>query len=122
MEEKRKYIRVKAPIVVSYKVSGKSPASKKSIAKNFSEGGIRLTVYEKLQVGSTLELRIDTPFDTIPIVALGEVVWSKPLSLKEGREVYDLVLKFTKMENFDKKKMAQATRGFLSMGMRYRAG
>jgi len=123
MEEKRKYIRIQAPIVVTYKLVGKSPgsATKKTISKNFSEGGIRLPIYEKLAVGAPLELHIETPFDTIPIVAVGQVVWSKALSVKQGREAYDIGVKFTQMQTFDRKRMSQTTRRFLNMGKEYRS-
>lgn len=122
MEEKRKYIRIEAPIVVTYKMGEESPVTKKTISKDFSEGGIRFPVYEKLKVGVSLELYIETPFDTIPIAATGQIVWTKALSVKEGREIYDVGVKFTRMQAFDRKRMAQTTKHFLSMGKKYRAG
>ena len=122
MEEKRKYIRIEAPIVVTYKFSGKGTTTKKTITKDFSEGGIRFPVYEKLSIGTPLELYIETPFDTMPIYASGQIIWAKALSAKEGREIYDVGVKFTKMKTFDKKRMAQTTKNFLSMGKKYRSG
>ena len=122
MEEKRQYIRIEAPIVVTYKVGEENPVTKKTISKDFSEGGIRFPVYEKLKVGTSLELYIETPFDTIPIAATGQIVWTKALSVKEGREIYDVGVKFTRMQAFDRKRMAQTTKHFLSMGKKYRAG
>ncbi len=122
MEEKRKYIRIAAPMVVNYKLSGKAPVIQKTITKNFSEGGIRFDVYEKLTVGTSLDLRIETPFDTIPIFAIGQVVWSKPLGIKEGREIYDTGVKIVATKAFDKEKLCQASRRFLNMGDKYRAG
>ena len=122
MEEKRKYIRIEAPIVVTYKIGGEHPITKKTITKDFSEGGIRFPVYEELKTGTPLELYIETPFDTIPIFATGQIVWTKALSTKEGREIYDVGVKFTKMQTFEKKRMLQTTKHFLSMGKKYRAG
>ena len=122
MEEKRKYIRIEAPIVVTYKLSGKTPVTKKTITKNFSEGGIRFPVYEKLKTGTPLQLLIETPFDTIPISATGQIVWTKALSVTEGREIYDVGVKFTQMQSFDKRRMGQTTKHFLSMGKKYRSG
>jgi len=122
MEEKRKYIRIEAPIVVTYKLSGKAPITKKTITKNFSEGGIRFPAYEKLKTGTPLQLLIETPFDTIPISATGQIVWTKALSVAEGREIYDVGVKFTQMQSFDKRRMTQTTKHFLSMGKKYRSG
>ncbi len=112
MEEKRKYIRIEAPIVVTYKFSGKGTTTKKSITKNFSEGGIRFPVYEKLSIGTPLELYIETPFDTMPIFAKGQVVWTRALSINEGREIYDVGVQFTQMQTFDKKRMVETSRRF----------
>jgi len=122
MEEKRKFIRIAAPLVVVYKSVGKTFASKKTIAKDFSEDGIRFPVYEKLKVGAPLELHIELPFDTIPIFAKGRVVWSKALSSEEGSEIYDAGVQFTQMQAFDRKRLTQAARRFLSMGRKYRSG
>ncbi len=121
MQEKRKYIRIQAPVVVTYKMGGKTPATKKTITKDFSEGGIRFPVYEKLKIGTPLELYVETPFDTMPIAARGQVVWISALSTKEGREIYDVGVKFTKMQTFDQKRMVQTARHFLSMGKKYRS-
>lgn len=122
MQEKRKYIRIEAPVVVTYKLGGITPVTKKTITKNFSEGGIRFPVYEKIKLGAPLELYIETPFDTMPIAAKGQVVWINALSTKEGREIYDVGVKFTKMQPFDQKRMVQTAKHFLSMGKKYRAG
>ena len=122
MEEKRKYIRIEAPVVVTYKLKDKSRTGKKSITKDFSEGGIRFPVYEELKVGTPLELYVDTPFDTIPIFATGQIVWTKALNTQKGREIYDIGVKFIQMRTFDKKRMAQTTNHFLSMGKKYRSG
>ena len=120
MEEKRKYMRIEAPIVITYKI-GKIAKGKKSITRDFSEGGIRFPIYEKLKVGTPVQLYIETPFDTIPIAATGQVVWTKALSAQEGREIYDVGVMFTGMQAFDKKRMEEATGRFLSMGKKYRA-
>ena len=121
-EERRKYIRVQAPITVTYNLSGKEIATQKTVSKDFSEGGIRIPVYEELKVGTPLKLHIEIPFDTIPVFAEGQVVWIKASGTKEGREIYDAGVKFTQIQVSDKKKMAQASRDFLSMGKKYRAG
>lgn len=122
MEEKRKFIRIEAPIVVTYKIGNKTALTKKTITKDFSEGGIRFPLYEKIAIGTLIELHIETPFDTIPISAVGQVVWVKALNTEEGREVYDVGVKFTQMQSFDQKRMAQTTKHFLSMGKKYRSG
>ena len=121
MEEKRKYVRIQAPIVITYTIIKEPPVTQKTVTKDFSEGGIHFCVYEKLKVGATLEMHIETPFDTMPVSATGEVVWTKALSDTEGREVYDIGVKFTEMQPFDKKRLSEATAHFLSMGKKYRA-
>lgn len=122
MQEKRKYIRIEAPVVVTYKLGDKKTLTKKTVTRDFSEGGIRFPVYEKIKLGAAIELYIETPFDTMPIAASGQIVWTNALSTKEGREIYDVGVKFTKMQTFDKKRMAQTAKNFLSMGKKYRSG
>jgi len=125
MEERRNYIRIQAPILVAYKIAKGISAVKsvfrKALTKNFSEAGIRFVVYEKLIVGTFLELRIEIPFDTMPISALSEVIWTKALGARGRKNAYDVGTKFTQMQTFNKKKMIRAARRFLKMGKRYRA-
>jgi c-di-GMP-binding flagellar brake protein YcgR len=103
MEEKRRYIRIDAPMAVAYKLDGRPSAIiKKTVTKDFSEGGMRFIIYEKLEVGALIELHIEAPFDTIPIFAKAQVVWTKPLDSKEGRQSYEAGVQFTQMSRFDK--------------------
>ncbi len=122
MQEKRKYIRIGAPVIVTYSMPKKQSGDRKAILKDFSEGGIRFPVYEKLKVGLQLKLNIEAPFDTIPIAAEGQIVWVKALSAQEGREIYDVGVQFIKIKPFDQKRLTEAAKNFLSMGQKYRAG
>ena len=115
MEEKRKYIRIQAPIIVTYKIQDQSSESKKAVCKDFSEGGVRFPVYEQININTPLEIYIETPFDTLPIFVKGRVVWIKPLSSKEGHELYEMGVEFTEINPFDKKRLVQTARAFLGM-------
>jgi c-di-GMP-binding flagellar brake protein YcgR len=122
MKEKRKYVRIAVPLVVTYKVIGAPPINKKTVSKDFSEGGLRFTVYEKLDPGTTLELHIETPFDTIPISTNGQIVWIKSLGFRDkDRESYDVGVKFTEMQSFDRKRMTETSKHFLKMDKKYQA-
>ena len=113
MRERRKYIRIKAPIGIAYKLLGKGLPPKKSVARNFRDAGVRFFVHEKLAEGATLQLYIENPFDTMPIFATGQIIWVKDLRPKEGRKIYDVGLKLSKMDTFNKKRLNQLDRHFL---------
>ncbi len=75
--EKRKYIRLKAPLGVTYHIlkKHKRPRPHKTLVKDVGGGGISLVVYEDLRAGDLLELGIQIPHLVEPVTAVGEVVW-----------------------------------------------
>jgi c-di-GMP-binding flagellar brake protein YcgR len=77
MIERRKFIRLQAPIGIFYRPLQKNKKTKSfaSLAKNIGGGGIRFLVKEELSQGSLLDLKIQIPHLHDPIHAVGEVVW-----------------------------------------------
>ena len=77
MIEKRKFIRLKAPIGVAYKLVKKNvrPRTYASFSKDIGGGGVRIFVKEELRSGDLLELQIRIPHLEEPIRAIGEVMW-----------------------------------------------
>jgi c-di-GMP-binding flagellar brake protein YcgR len=85
MQERRKFIRINESLKVRYQVL-RSFRLVTSHSKDFSEGGIRLPVIQRLQPGMVLEIEIYFPQYQKPAVATGEVVWI--------REIEDLKFPF----------------------------
>lgn len=77
MVEKRKYIRLKAPIGVTYHLvkKHKRPKLHKTLVRDISGGGISLLVNEDLRTGDLLRLEIQIPHLEESVCAVGEVVW-----------------------------------------------
>ena len=78
--ENRKYIRLKAPLGVAYRVirKHKRPKTVLSLIKDISGGGTRFILKDNLRAGDLLHMEIQIPHLEDPIRALGEVVWISP--------------------------------------------
>lgn len=76
MKENRKFIRLSAPIGISYKAAKqKRRKPSLSLVRDISGGGIRFMAKEDLRAGDLLELEISIPHLREPIEAVGEVMW-----------------------------------------------
>lgn len=76
MSERRRFGRKELNTEVKYTVL--FPASKKSIAKNISEGGLCLLLNEQLKKGSILQVEFDLPGEYIAHVeAVVKVMWQE---------------------------------------------
>ena len=80
MLEKRKFVRLKAPIGVTYKLIKKhrKQRSHSSFIEDLSAGGLSLTVKEDLRQGDLLEMTIQIPHLREAVQAIGEVAWIFP--------------------------------------------
>jgi len=77
MEEKRKYPRLKASFVVSYKLFDESKIMDVSQTKNISLGGMLLTTNREFEPGTKLSLTIRLPFQARPLSFIGKVISSE---------------------------------------------
>ena len=75
MRERRKYVRLRAPIGVAYKIVKGPKTRSKSTLRDISGGGLMLVANENLRAGDLLDLEIHIPLSGEPIQAVGEVVW-----------------------------------------------
>lgn len=84
MEEKRKYIRFKAPFCIHYAVEGSSQEFS-GVIKDISMGGARLTLdtTSDLSMRDDADLSIMFPDDSLKVS--GKVIWSKDVG--EMKEV-----------------------------------
>lgn len=54
------------------------------ITLNVSEGGVFVATHQAVPVGTVLSLSIWLPRRTLPVVALGEVRWTRPYGGEDG--------------------------------------
>ena len=82
--ERRKYIRLKTPVSVTYTVSNTGIVHS-CVTKDMSADGLRLeTNARDIEKGSVLELKMELYGANNPVHAKGKVVWMKQLSLEDG--------------------------------------
>ena len=106
MEEKRKFVRLEAPIQVKYRISAKSNTQNKSLGKDISVSGVRMLVGEKMIPGTQLDLEINIPeYDKI-IFATGEIVWQEETLIKQ-EVTHETGLKFVKIASEDQDKIGK---------------
>ncbi|MDD5422395.1 MAG: PilZ domain-containing protein [Candidatus Omnitrophota bacterium] len=82
--EKRKYLRLKAPLNISY--SGRLDGKTRSIiAKDISADGIRFETHDKgLKRSDLIELQLNIPDADTSLKARGKIIWNKKLSLEDN--------------------------------------
>ncbi|PIQ88804.1 MAG: hypothetical protein COV72_05865 [Candidatus Omnitrophica bacterium CG11_big_fil_rev_8_21_14_0_20_42_13] len=104
--ERRKFPRHYA-VVADYKLAN-SEAVKASQVKNISAGGICLIVYEDIEIGSQVELKIYLPGSSLPILAWAKTLWKNEFKVEsETRKRFDIGFEFLKIEELDRQKIAQ---------------
>ena len=99
--ERRKYIRLKTPVSVTYTISDTGIVYS-SITKDMSADGLRLEAKARdLKEGSALELKLGLYGTNNPVHAKGKVVWIKQLSLEDGAPC-DVGIELTEIEEDNK--------------------
>jgi len=99
--ERRKYIRLKTPVSVTYTVPN-TDVVHNSVTKDISADGLRLeTKTRGIEKGSVLELKLELYGANNPVHAKGKVVWIKQLSLEDGAP-YDVGIELTEIEEDNK--------------------
>ncbi|MFA5114712.1 MAG: PilZ domain-containing protein [Candidatus Omnitrophota bacterium] len=96
--ERRRYPRIKANFIVSYRVLEDSDVIDSSQTKNFSIGGMLFTTNKFFKKGTGLALRIRLPFDSRPVEIAGMVVDSREIV---KNLIYDTRIEFSPDEKQD---------------------
>ena len=78
MIEKRKQIRLRAPIGLVYRPLKKSGRNRDmlTLVRNISGGGLSFDAKQELKEGQLIDMKIHIPHLEEPIHAVGEVVWT----------------------------------------------
>jgi len=99
---KRKFLRIKDSVDLQYRiVSGGLKTD--SYCVDISEGGVRLPVFHKLEVGTCVELTIHLPHAPDPVVLTGQVMWIKPKV--QGPYRFLAGVQFVKTESAERNKI-----------------
>ena len=84
-EDKREFPRLSFDVELKYEVLNVSPKTQKSRVKNISVGGLCITIFEKVNVGTLLKIELSPLNEDKPIVVKGKVVWVEPLEIISDR-------------------------------------
>lgn len=99
--ERRRFIRIEAPIEISY-TSTESPVVRKAKTKNISADGFRFETQDKnLKQSDIIEMRVVLPDAANPVHVKGKVAWMNKISL-EDRAPFDCGIEFTEIEEDNK--------------------
>jgi c-di-GMP-binding flagellar brake protein YcgR len=101
MREKRRFIRFKIALKVSYICQKDPRVEKAAVTKDVSASGMQLLTEERLESGEKLDLKIFIPKALNPVHIKGIVVWSKELD--PGKSLYyNAGIDFGKIEEDNK--------------------
>lgn len=99
--ERRRYIRLKTPIPVTYTLP-ETGSIYNAFTKDISADGLRLETNAKdIKASSIVELRLDIYGAHNPVHVKGRIVWKKRLSLEDNAP-YDVGVEFTEIEEDNK--------------------
>ena len=107
-EERRRFPRLAASVDVNYSVVKKTSAAESSEAKNISAGGICLIVYQKLKIGTVLDLKIFISDINQTVTAQGKVIWSSHFTVgHDSRDRYDVGIEFIEIDQAARRKISE---------------
>lgn len=99
--ERRRYVRLEAPIVVSY-ILPKGDTVLHTSTKNISADGIRLQTLDRtIKESDVITLNLHIPKAVNPVHAKGTIIWKRRISLEDGAP-YDIGVEFTEIEEDNK--------------------
>jgi c-di-GMP-binding flagellar brake protein YcgR len=108
MEDKRNFPRLSASVEVGYTLLKDAADKKTTYTKNISAGGICLIVYEKIEPGSILALKLQLPDVQKTIEVQGKVVWTSHFTIdSDQRDRYDLGIEFNEIDESLRQRISQ---------------
>ena len=103
MEERRKFVRIERPVIVKYTTLDEVCSEDQIVSSDISEAGVRFTVYERLAKGTMLNIELHLPFDSMPVLAEGSVVWINKVK-EEPIKVFEVGVVFLEIGEWDLKR------------------
>jgi len=108
--ERRKFKRVPLNVKVQYEVLKVStPRPEESQSKDFSVGGIRLVISEKVNLGSILRLKFSLPGGISSMTVKGKIVWVGEFSVTQTPvyKAYDCGIELLDLSHEDKENISR---------------
>lgn len=102
--EKRKYLRFSMQTQIDFQVQQKGQKlsdSASAVTKNLSVEGVCFISDRKLEPSDMLKLEVYLSSQSQPLHLGGEVMWSIPITLPDGKEKYETGVKLFTIEKSD---------------------
>ena len=99
--ERRRYIRLKTPIPLTYTIPNTGNIYN-SVTKDISSDGLRFESKVKdLKESVIIEVKLEIPGANNPVHAKGSIIWKKQMSLEDDAP-YNVGIEFTEVEEDNK--------------------
>ena len=113
MQERRRAIRIDAPVLVEFP-NPDTMKTERSYTSDVSERGMRFPTAVRLQVSQKLPLAIQLPFGGASMHATGDIMWIREIA-RQGDPQYEVGVQFEWVEDPDRQHL---TRFLLEMSRR----
>lgn len=111
--ERRKFSRIDARFIVSYRIFDENNNVDITQTKNISLGGMLLTTNKQFEKGTNLALEIRLPFDPNPIMLIGKVLESREIT---RNLIYDTRIMFLAVDEKHRKVINETVGYYLKKG------
>jgi len=111
--ERRKWPRVDARFIVSYRIFDEADNVDITQTKNLSLGGMLLTTNRQFEAGTNLALEIRLPFDPNPIMLIGKVQESREIT---RNLIYDTRIMFLAVDERHRKVINETVGYYIKKG------
>ena len=105
MHERRQWLRVQAPVSLTYRTLQPPMREEYAISSDLSEGGVRFATFMPLCAGNVLELEVVLPFDSLPIRVWGDVAWVREED-RAGVPQFAIGVRFREIAATDRSRLA----------------
>lgn len=103
--ERRHFPRLAVSVPINYSVLSNGDHI---MTKNLSAGGLCITIYDDIGVGSRLTLKIYLPGESSPVVVIGKIVWKDEFIISsDPQKRFEVGVEFVNIDDADRDKIYQ---------------
>ena len=106
MQERRKFVRVDAPVLVEFTEPGKNQVER-SFTHDVSEVGMRFPTTVKFKIGQEIPFMLGLPMEQPMMKTLGHVIWIREVSSFTRFEQYEVGVRFSWVHDPDRQRLVK---------------
>lgn len=107
--ERRRTVRLEIPLQVKYTALSPHNHNNYSVTRNISKGGIQMLIYEKLNVGDIVSLKLNLNSQSQPITGRGQITWLQDVPSESGpaeKRAFIAGIKFIDLKPNDEERLS----------------